>query len=74
LAGLISQSLINDSQLDLTQGEFIEHIFGPDTMKDLEFCANELNPEMIEVMQQKKNTQGLKRNLTSWLRSAKIKQ
>lgn len=74
LAGLISQSLINDSQLDLTQSEFIEHIFGPDTMKDLEFCANELNPEMIEVMQQKKNTQGLKRNLTSWLRSAKIKQ
>jgi hypothetical protein len=74
LAGLISQSLINDSQLDLTQSEFIEHVFGPDTMKDLEFCANELNPEMIEVMQQKKNTQGLKRNLTSWLRSAKIKQ
>ena len=74
LAGLISQSLINDSQLDLTQSEFIEHVFGPNTMKDLEFCANELNPEMIEVMQQKKNTQGLKRNLTSWLRSAKIKQ
>lgn len=73
LAGLISQSLINDSQLDLTQSEFIENVFGPDTMKDLEFCANELNLEMIEVMQQKKHTQGLKRNLTSWLRSAKIK-
>jgi len=25
-------------------------------------------------MQQKKDTQALKRNLTSWLRSAKIKQ
>jgi hypothetical protein len=74
LAGLISDSLINDTTLDLKQSVFMENIFGPDTMKDLEFCASELNPEMIAVMQQKKDTQALKRNLTSWLRSAKIKQ
>jgi hypothetical protein len=74
LSGLISDSLINDTTLDLKQSVFIENIFGPDTMKDLEFCASELNPEMIAVMQQKKDTQALKRNLTSWLRSAKIKQ
>jgi len=74
LAGLISDSLINDTTLDLKQSVFIENIFGPDTMKDLDFCASELNPEMISVMQQKKDTQALKRNLTSWLRSAKIKQ
>jgi hypothetical protein len=74
LAGLISDSLINDTQLDLTQRVFIENIFGPDTMQDSEFVAAELNLEMLAVMQQKKDTQALKRNLTSWLRSAKIKQ
>jgi hypothetical protein len=74
LAALITEALKSDAQLDLTQPEFIENIFDSDTMSDAKFCAEELNPEMLAVMQQKKDTNALKRNLTSWLRSAKIKQ
>jgi hypothetical protein len=74
LAALISDSLKNDRVLDLTQLEFIENIFDDQVMSDAKFCAEELNLEMIALMQQKKNTKALKRNLTSWLRSATIKQ
>lgn len=75
LAALIAESLITDTVLDLNNSEFLEDIFQTDTLKDLEFCQQELNPEMLSVMQQKKDTDSItKRNLTSWLRSAKIKK
>jgi hypothetical protein len=74
LAGKVADALKNDRELDLTEG-FISDIFQDGTMDDSEFCARELNPELYEFYLEKKAMGGYaKRNLTSWLKSVKIKQ
>lgn len=74
LAARIADCLLNDSLLDLDSAGLVENIFYSDTINDEEFCRQELDPEMLALMREKQRTGGVvKRNLTSWLRSAKIK-